>query len=61
MGASSAPRRQNCKGWERMPLQDRETRSPLLPFSHKDGIESCHRLQIRRQVVWEQKMDWNPR
>lgn len=56
MGANSAPRRQNCRGWEKVPLQDWETLSPLLPFSHKDEAESHHPLWIRRQVVWEQKM-----
>lgn len=42
MGANSAPRRQNCRGWEKMPLQAWETLSPLLPFSHKDEAESHH-------------------
>lgn len=31
MGANSAPRRQNCGGWEKTPLQDWKTLSPLLP------------------------------
>lgn len=53
MGANSAPRRQNCRGWEKTSLQDWESLSPLLSFPHKDKAESHHPLWVRGQVVWE--------
>lgn len=46
MGASSAPRRQNCRGWVKMPFQGWETLPPRLtcPIRMDPGAESHHTL-----------------
>ena len=64
MGASSAPRRQNCRGWKRRPFQGCEML--LTGFPPQQGWTQEQRaitppLWIRRQVVWEQEMGLEPK